>query len=98
MPRDDEWHVRAVCPECGWSIYAPFGDIFHVHITCCPQCGCEKYDGPWHRDLKYWETKTMRRVGTTKLMKPSTWGTGYWEILDSDGDSLFRRTKRFCSQ
>lgn len=102
MLEEDKWHARAICPECGWHVYAPFRSVFHVRVSCCPECGYEKYDGyslsRLYRTVREWEVKTMRRVNTAKLTKPSTWGTGYWEILDSDGDSFFRRAKRFCSQ
>ena len=87
MLREDKWHARAICPECGWHIYAPFRSVFHVHISCCPECGCEKYDGyslsRLYRTVRGWEVKTMRWINTAKLMKPSTWRTGRWETLDS---------------
>ena len=88
MPREDKWHARAVCPKCDWSIYAPFGDVFHVHVSCCPECGYEKYDGRaclsrLYRNIQEWRVRTMRWVSTAKLTKPSTWRTGYWETLDS---------------
>lgn len=84
MPENpSKWHSRAICPKCGWHVYAPFGDVFHVHIDCCPDCGHHKYDS-WRRDGdKVWRVKTMRYVSDAKMWKPKTWGTGHWETKES---------------
>ena len=98
MPNINKWHTRAICPKCGWHVYAPFGSVFHVHTSCCPECGYEKYDGHrlsrLYRTAQEWEVKTMRWVTAAKLMKPSTWGTGNWETLNA-GNADQGRTDRF---
>ena len=57
-----KWHARAVCPKCDWSIYAPFRSIFHVQVSCCPECGYEKYDGHslsgLYRYIRYFPSAT----------------------------------------
>jgi len=81
MPENiHHWHTRAVCPKCGWHIYAPFGDVFHVHVSCCEDCGHRKYyDSFRFTSDNVWKIKTMRYVSTVNRWKPKTWGTGHWE-------------------
>jgi hypothetical protein len=79
-----DWHPRAICPECGWHAYAPFGSIFHVHVECCPSCGEHKTDCRSFRlGRVVWEVKTMRRVIDTSgsvWWKPWTWcSQARWE-------------------
>jgi hypothetical protein len=60
------WHPRAVC-ECGWHVYAPFGDTFHVHSECCPECGSPKYR---------WKVMVMKQVedyAHARWWNPFTW-------------------------
>lgn len=87
-----EWHPRIKCPKCGWHTYAPFGNIFHVHFTCCPTCGTHKPSRIYSKikiDGKdeYWEIVTMRkkilRFVPYKLWNPFTWFNYYteWERL-----------------
>lgn len=84
----DKWHSRAVCLECGWHTYAPFGDPFHTHAIkdCCPQCGNEGYPFPSTLSARFafydrWDIRRMRWVSQSRILKPSTWGSGYWETL-----------------
>ena len=70
------WHSRAVCPGCGWHVEAPFGELFYVHVDCCPKCGCDK-------DYT-WKVKNMRCICVLRPNKtwwnPLTWGSIYtWE-------------------
>jgi hypothetical protein len=92
-PRRGDWHKRAVCPECYWHCEAPFGDLFHVHVKCCPRCGAEK--GTYQRGNlagnKSWEIETMRYHKECQPLvwwKPSTWfaSSGRWlELYSSRG-------------
>jgi hypothetical protein len=76
-----EFMTNAVC-ECGYRTRAPFGDLFHVHLSCCPLCGSDK---------KYptWRVKTERYISTSRLFRPSTWGTGYWQSRDELPSPVF---------
>jgi len=38
------WDNFWVCP-CGNTMRAPFGDVFHIHVSVCPRCGGSKYAG-----------------------------------------------------
>ena len=62
------WTDKAIC-ECGFVTECPFGDLFHVHITCCPDCGKSKEEfrvaiARWKSDSKWWNPFTW---GKTKL-------------------------------
>lgn len=71
------WHKRAVC-KCGWHTRAPFGDLFHIHTECCPECGNEKRSSTW-------KVLTMRCVNDMSRVvwyKPWTWfGSTRWEVF-----------------
>ncbi len=64
-----EWDKYGKCP-CGFHTKAPFGDLFHVHIKVCPECG---------EDKSQWDVVTARRVSTRNFWKISTWGAEHWE-------------------
>jgi hypothetical protein len=66
------WHIRAVCPECGWSVICPFDEMFHVHYECCPDCGASK--GVFRKVVVRWRSGVV-------WWKPWTWGKGAWERL-----------------
>lgn len=73
---DWQWHDRALCP-CGWSRRAPHGDLFHVHATCCPECGRRK---------ETWSVRTMRwEADQVPWWKPWTWGRGRFVNLQPSG-------------
>lgn len=36
------WDIYGLC-ECGFYQRAPFGELFHIHMTICPSCGRDKY-------------------------------------------------------
>lgn len=79
------WHPRAVCPGCGWHTYAPFGDVFHVPVACCPNCGQRKVtfrEALFLGREKEWKVGPARWVSTAKLFHPTTWGTGPWEFKE----------------
>lgn len=74
------WHPRAVCPRCEAHFYAPFGKVFFLDFEYCPECGEPKADGyPW-RNQHGWPVQPMRWVSHTRLLRPSTWGTGEWQV------------------
>lgn len=84
-----EWHMRAICPECGWHTYAPFGSLYHVHYECCPKCGNKK--GTYrHGNLGgtvSWSIETMRLHvdrSNVVLWNPLTWmkSASNWQKLD----------------
>lgn len=56
------WDVYGLC-SCGYHRRAPFGLLFHIHLTVCPNCGESK---------DKWEIVTAREV-TTKLKKEKWW-------------------------
>lgn len=74
------WQKYALCPRCSALYRAPFGSIFHIHFDVCPKCGQPKTE--W-RDLTNgnpaWEIFTLRFIGTSRIFRPSTWGSGYWQ-------------------
>lgn len=72
-----KYHKRLFCKPCGWSVEAPFGDIFHVHQTVCPRCGQSKPDELWRTDT--WEIRTVKWVSRSVWWRPSTWGAGRYE-------------------
>lgn len=37
----NKWTKVAVC-KCGFIKEAPFGSLFHIHFTVCPDCGEDK--------------------------------------------------------
>lgn len=49
---------RAICKKCGWHTRAPFADLFHVSVTCCPECGNEK--PRWGSYSENWEITKMK--------------------------------------
>ena len=66
------WEMRAIC-KCGWNCHAPFGDRFHIHRECCPECGADKYT---------WEIQKARNVlvhDGFSWWKPLTWA-GKWKL------------------
>ncbi len=74
-----DWHERALCP-CGFHTVAPHGDLFHVHLTCCPECGRSKPAFPKLSNLNGWMVATMRSwIPTWTWWKFWTWGRGHWE-------------------
>jgi ribosomal protein S27AE len=73
------WHKRAICPKCGWHCEALFGDLFRVHIECCPRCGQEKESPNRLSGNKFWKIETMRWVAKPKLFD---WFAGEWEIKE----------------
>ncbi len=69
----------AVCPNEHVVGLAPFGDLFHVHVSVCPECGVPKpryASGLWKHDSRGWEIVTMRWVRTGGWLKSRV---GYWE-------------------
>ena len=89
-----KWHPRAVCPDCGFHAQAYFGEVFHTihkgtHVRICPDCGCKVREGILARDRE-WRVETMRFTSTSHLLEPSSWGTGYWEILITPGTRDYR--------
>lgn len=86
MTDEREFHPRAICPRCGWHTYAPFGEVFHVHRSCCPSCSFRKYSflemiRSINPDAQDWDILTMRWIPTWNFWHPSTWGSGYWVVL-----------------
>lgn len=71
------WHYRACCP-CGDHFQAWRGDYFFVEIDLCPTCGTPK-PGSFSSEHG-WKMRTMRWFDTTILLKPKTWGSGFWEV------------------
>jgi len=71
-----EWRKRAVC-KCGWHSSLPFGDVFHLHVECCPDCGVDK-----HRMV----VRTMRLTtdySGVVWWNPISWfGKCRWENLE----------------
>lgn len=63
--RTGAWDTYGVCP-CGYRMWAPFGELFHIHRVVCPDCG---------RPKREWFLKVCRWV------YPSRWWKfdGYWE-------------------
>jgi hypothetical protein len=83
MTNIESWHVRAYCTVCGYHVYAPFGDLFHVRGIkgCCPNCG--EHTEEWRMSPQWGRPfilLTMRWVDTGVWWKPSTWGDGYWTV------------------
>ena len=64
------WHIRACC-LCGWSKEVPFGDLFHLHVECCPRCGTEK---------SQLSIRKQRFISLSKWWNPITWGD--WDLQD----------------
>ena len=52
MTIETDWKIYGVC-SCGWFVYAPVGDLFHIHKECCPRCGTLNEN---------WTLKKMRHV------------------------------------
>lgn len=70
------WEIHGVCQICGWHQYAPFGDLFHLHVNCCPKCGNPR--NGFNIDYNKWTTDTMAWVSSAVWWKPSTWLNGKW--------------------
>ena len=68
---------RTLCKKCGWHTRAAFASLFHVHITCCPECGNDK--PPWVNYSDNWEIIKMKSV--FKAKKPVKW---YIQILSQN--------------
>lgn len=71
-----KWHNRAICPQCGWHTWCPFGMLFHLHVEVCPECGTKKSN--------LWTVETMRyRTVWSPVVwwKPWTWisASGHWQ-------------------
>ena len=79
------WKDYIICPKCERKEYAPFASVFHVHFKCCPRCGTRKPE-PWglNRPEGEWPMVRMRWIDTVTWWKPSTWGSGYWEVHEDD--------------
>lgn len=86
--RHAPWHKRAVCRECGWHTYAPFGSLFHA----LPTCGNPGYQmgDLTTRVLNHdrWDIRTMRWVSQSRLLNPLTWGSGYWETREESKEGM----------
>jgi hypothetical protein len=66
-----DWDKYAECPDCHRRFKLPFGDLFHLHFSVCPECGTAK--------TSRWRVMTMRWVNPSRLFRPSTWGLGHYE-------------------
>lgn len=80
-----DFHQRAFCPCGSWSSEAPFGDLFHIHRSVCPQCGAPK---------SMWKVETVRWKSTAVWYKPWTWGSGYWfgyEVVGEESEDEDQR-------
>lgn len=64
----EEWKKYGVC-SCGYKAIAPFGDLFHIHLDVCPNCGEDKYRWDVVTGKHTWIKNEHR-----KWFNPTTWG------------------------
>jgi hypothetical protein len=65
-----DFDYYGICPCGEYRERAWRGNHFFISAEVCPKCGTHK---------NKWSIKISRWVYTQKLLKPSTWGKGYWE-------------------
>jgi hypothetical protein len=72
-----QWHV---VHDCGWWYAPTFGDPW-FGPELCPNCGKDKgrQVWRWYELDAGWVRVKRRWVSTSQLLKPWTWGNGYWQ-------------------